>query len=255
MCRLFGRSLAGIAVLAALAAPSHGQTIDWQGYTWNVNQGDKIGQGLVRGDASTVSIDAEGYLHLKLSNLEGKWAGAELATVKNLGFGHFYWVFSGPLTAMEPQDVLAGFTYGPQNHIGIDGQNEIDVEFSKWNASTNANNCDFDIYPPPGAKKGANVEYDWNYTGSDVATVRIDWTASQVTETVWDGVVPENAPTNTAAKTWTYDGTKATIPQVPCPFMFNFWVFKALPTVPVDAIVRTFKYIPDVPSAKLTIRH
>jgi len=252
---LFGRTLAGIALYIALASPGQAQSLDWEGYQWTVNPSYGIGQGIVHGDPSNVYVDASGYLHLKLSNVGGKWSGAEISTDKDFSFGHFYWVFSGPLTAMEPQDVLAGFTYGPQHKNGIDGQNEIDVEFSKWNNSTNANNCDFDIYPPPGAKKGENVEHDWNYTGSDVATVRIDWTSSQVTESVWNGVVPVNAPTTTAAATWTYDGSTHTIPQTACPFMFNFWVFKALPTTPVDALVRKFQYIPDAPATKPEIRH
>jgi len=234
---------ASIALSIAGGAQAQAKDIDWSGYTWNISTG-RIGQGLVSGDPGNVLIDGNGYLHLKMVNSGGKWSGAELATSKAFGFGTFYWVFSAPVKSMEPQVVLAGFTYGPQIGTGIDGQNEIDVEFSKWNAINNKNNVDFDIYPPPGALKGANVEYDLNYTGSDTVTVRVDWSAAQITETLWSGVVPITASTKTADATWTYNGDKSTIPQAACPFMFNLWTFKTLPTVPIDAIVQSFQYVP-----------
>src|SRR3569833_2888233 len=87
------------------------QTISWSGYTWTISP-YAIGSGIVSGNTSNVWIDASGYLHLDISNIGGKWYGAEVDGVSNLGFGHYYWVFNAPVTTMEHQDVLAGFTYG-----------------------------------------------------------------------------------------------------------------------------------------------
>jgi len=242
----YGAFSAFLAIIVLMtAAPVRAATLDWAGQTWTIST-SRIGSGLVTGNTGTAFVDSSGYLHLDLSKIGGKWYGGEVATVNNLGFGSYYWVFNAPLTSMEAQDVLAGFSYGPQNGLGVSSQNEIDVEFSRWNNSSwfpAGNNGDFDIYPPPPAKKGSDVEHDWNYTGGNTATCRIDWSSTSITESIWSGVAPTNASTSTANVTWTLSDT-ATIPQSALPFMFNFWAFGTLPTQPVDAIVQTFQYIP-----------
>jgi len=240
--RLTYKSLLAAAGLLMLAGSTKAATIDWSGYKWEVNSNDRIGQGLVRGSLSNVLIDANGYLHLRMDQQDGKWCGAETWTTEPLGYGTFYWVFDGPLTTMEPQIVLAGFTYGPQIHQGTDCQNEIDVEFSKWNNPDNKNNGDFDDYGPPPAVRGDDAENDWNFTGGNVATIRVEWSADKIVQSVWNGVVPIDAPTSTAAVTWTNTKTKS-IPLVACPFMFNLWTFKTLPTKSMEAVVRDFKYV------------
>lgn len=46
-----------------------------------------------------------------------------------LPLASFYWVFSAPVTTMEKQDVLAGFTYGSQNGVGLIGQMKLTLSF------------------------------------------------------------------------------------------------------------------------------
>jgi len=244
--QMLAASISAIALFTVGGGPVQATTLNWAGYTWNVSPYG-IGSGIVSGNTANTWVDASGYLHLAISNIGGTWYGAEVATTNNLGFGSYYWVFSGPLTTMEAQDVLGGFTYGPQNGLGVSGQNEIDIEFSKWNNSSwfpSGDNGDFDVWAPPGVPVGTNVEYDWKYTGGSIATCRIDWSATKVTESIWSGVVSTSEPTSTANVTWTYNGTTSTIPQVACPFMFNLWAYGAAPTQAVDTQVRSFQFIP-----------
>ena len=226
--------------------PVNATSLNWKGYTWTVSPYG-IGSGIVSGNTANAWVDGSGYLHLDIANIGGKWYGAEVATTNSIGFGSYYFVFSGPLTSMEAQDVLGGFTYGPQNGNGVSGQNEIDIEFSKWNNATwfpSGDNGDFDVWAPPGVKTGTNTEHDWKYTGGNIATCRIDWSSTSVTESIWSGVVATNAPTSTANVTWTFNSSTAYIPQTACPFMFNIWAYGKAPTQPVDVVVQNFQYLP-----------
>src|SRR3569833_1664873 len=112
--RLTYKPLLLAAGLLMLAGSTKAATIDWSGYKWDVNSNDGIGGGLVHGSLSNVLVDANGGLHLRMTQQDGKWWGAELATTKALSFGTLNKNNEGPLTTMEPQIVLAGFTYGPQ---------------------------------------------------------------------------------------------------------------------------------------------
>jgi len=240
--------LAGAIALLAAGTSVHATSLNWKGYTWTISP-YAIGSGIVSGNTADAFVDSSGYLHLELANIGGKWYGGEVATVNNFGFGHFYWVFNAPIQTMEHQDVLAGFTYGPQNGLGKSGQNEIDVEFSHWNNASwwpVADNCDFAIYPSPQKKgKAGHVETDFAYRGTNLVTCRIDWSATSITESLWSGVVSPTASTSTAANTWTYNNTDGvTIPQSACPFLFNIWTYGIAPTQPVDAVVQDFSYSP-----------
>jgi len=220
-------------------------TITWSNYIWNVNRRRGIGSGIVRGGLNNVYTDTDGCLHLNINNRDGYWTGAELGTSAEFGYGSFYWVVSGPLSTFEPQDVLAGFTYGPDHGIGADGTNEIALEFSRWNSPNRPANGDFDIFPSPGTPKGANSSQFWKWDNNgDVATCRIDWTPTSVTESIWSGAVPPTAPTSTAVTSRAYLGPMRTIPQNACPFFFNLRAFQVPPSREVEFVVKDFKYTP-----------
>ena len=227
-------------------SPVHpsGTVLQWAGYPWNVNLDKSIGTGLVSGGRDTVFLDSRGHLHMAMNNVDGVWRGAELSTGGDFQFGSFYWVISGPLGLLESQDVLSGSLYGPYHGNGVDGSNEIAIEFSAWGSTGSASNGQFDIFPCPGTSKATDSTSSWAWKQGSVATCRIDWSPTSVTESLWPGVVPPNAATTTAAITGTYNGSRGAIPQSPCPFLFNLWAFKTAPSQAVEFTVETFQYIP-----------
>jgi len=233
--------MGALTLIAASGPRVEATSLNWAGYTWTVSP-YAIGDGTVSSNASNTWVDGSGYLHLDLAKIGSTWYGAEVATTNNFGYGSFYWVFSAPLTSMQAQDVLAGFTYGPDHSIGVGGENELDVEFSKWGHSTSPFNGDFTFYPSTGhAGSGSNLT-NWAYTGGNIATCRVDWSATSVTGSIWNGVVASNAPLSTAAITWNYKGNSTTVPQDACPFLFNIWASGTAPTTAVDAVVQSFQY-------------
>lgn len=108
---------------------AHAQSVTWSGRPWKLTNGHMAGVAL--GDPANIAIDANGYLHLRIVQQNGKWTAAELFTTENLGFGTYQWIVEGNVYAMDPTTVLGLFTYGPTHHIGTDAEDEIDIEFSQ----------------------------------------------------------------------------------------------------------------------------
>jgi hypothetical protein len=242
------RFLPAILLVALHVAVS--QNIHWKSFDWKATSGP-IGGGVVSGSPANVTIDAAGALHLRIRNLQGKWTGAELFTQTSLGFGTYQWVLQGNnFYSMEPQIVLGLFTYGPTKKIGVDGENEIDTEFSNWNGTAVPANtrADFTSYPATGYRKGNNVAaHENNFyiaaPSTPTTTVRMTWSRDTILWQVMAGTVPLGT-TGPILKTDTFRGTATSVPQAPCPLGINFWSFKVAPTRPIEVVVQDFQFAP-----------
>jgi len=223
----------------------------WMGYTWSVDpNGTCIGGCEINSEASNLSVDANGYLHTMISKSGGTWTGAEMFTAANLGFGTYQWVIEGNnFYNMDQPIVLGLFTYGKQNGIGIDGTNEIDIEFSKWGTSTGTENVDFTVYPAPAGYNAGNPSSDQTFyltppaSSSATTTVRFVWSSTSITWYAMSGTVGVNAAPTNVLQSYTYNGTTSTIPQVACPVGINLWSWNALPSNPWNVIIESFTYL------------
>lgn len=219
------------------------QTITWAGHEWKVTNGGMAG--VARGNPDNVSIDAKGYLHLQIFRRKGKWTSAELFTSENFGFGTYQWVVEGNVYEMDPTTVLGLFTYGPTHHIGVDAENEIDIEFSQWNKTCHGCNADFTVYPATGNRKpdGTSAwEDNFHVTGGSVTTARTEWAADHITFTLMNGSQPVGT-TAEVIKTETYTSTALNIPQVAVPVGINLWCFKQTPAKKQSVVIRDFQFV------------
>ncbi len=235
-------TLATIVFMIAVSASSTAQQIIWQGHTWAVTKGGMAG--VASGSPKNVYIDAKGYLHLKITNNAGTWTAAQLFTVDNLAFGTFQWVVEGDVWNMDPNTVLGLFPYGPENGIGKDGSNEIDIEFSQW-SNTCGCNADFTIYPSQYHQGRSSYNRDFTVSnGKNLTTARMEWSSTSVVFTVMSGVQPIGTRAN-VLQTATYTSTNTTnIPQQPLPVGMNLWAFTAVPATNQSVIIRSFEYMP-----------
>lgn len=241
--RLFAPSaLAILAFIIAFSAFSAAQQIIWQGHTWSVTKGGMAG--VAPGSPKNVYLDARGYLHLKITNNGGTWTAAQLFTVDNLPFGTFQWVVEGDIWNMDPVTVLGLFPYGPENGIGVDGSNEIDIEFSQW-ANTCDCNADFTVYPAVFRQYKSTFNRDYTVSnGKNLTTARMEWSSTSVVFTVMSGVQPIGTKAN-VLQTATYTSTNTlNIPQQPLPVGINLWAYTADPATDQSVIIRSFQYQP-----------
>jgi hypothetical protein len=237
---LFG--IAASATVLFFLSAAHAQTILWKGHDWKITDGGMAG--VARGNPENVSIDKNGYLHLGIVNRDGHWTSSELFTTDRLGFGTYQWVVEGGVYAMDQTTVLGLFTYGPTHHIGVDAENEIDIEFSQWNNTCHGCNADFTVYPSTGNRKPKGVsawEDNFHVTGGNLTTARMEWTSARITFTIMNGVQPLGT-TADVIKTEVYSSDATNIPQVASPVGINLWCFQKTPAAGQSVIIRDFQF-------------
>jgi hypothetical protein len=235
------RALLGCSLLSCYL---QAQMITWAGHSWKVTNGGMAG--VAKGDPTNVTIDANGYLHLRIVKQEGKWSAAEVFTTEEFGFGTYQWVVEGNVYEMDPVTVLGLFTYGPVHHIGADAEDEIDIEFSQWNKTCHGCNADFTVYPSTGNQKPKGVsawEDNFRVSGGTLTTARTDWFPDHIVFTLMNGAQPIGT-TADVIKTETYSSDKTNIPQVPVPVGINLWCFKQTPAENQSVVIRDFQFVP-----------
>lgn len=223
---------------------AHAQVIKWAGHDWKVTHGGMAGVAL--GNPANVNIDSNGYLHLQIVHRDGKWTAAEVFTTDNMGFGTYQWVVEGDVYNMDPTTVLGLFTYGPTHHIGVDAEDEIDIEFSQWNKTCHGCNADFTVYPSTGNRKPKGVsswEDNFRVSGGNLTTARMEWRSDRVIFTLMNGVHPIGSVAD-VIKTETYSSQKTDIPQTPAPVGINLWCFHGTPSKNQSAVIRDFQFVP-----------
>lgn len=232
------------AVVLSLLSSAGARTIHWKGHDWNVTQGGMAG--VAPGDPANIHIDDNGYLTFTIVKRKGKWTAAEMFTSDNMGFGIYQWVVEGNVYDMDKSTVLGLFTYGPANNIGVDGENEIDIEFSQWNDTCGGCNADFTVYPSTGNRRpGGNPswEEDFYVKGETLTTARMEWSSDKITFTIMKGIQPIGT-TAEVLKTATYSSNTRNIPQDASPVGINLWCFETTPSRDQSVIIRDFQFAP-----------
>jgi hypothetical protein len=125
--------------------------IRFGGYTWWVKTNTvPLGPGPNNFSDSTKNIwvDANGYLHLKITHVGNSWYCPEIISNNVLGFGTNKWVLASAVDGLDPNVVLGLFTWSDTDSSYAN--REIDVEFSKFGNPNNPNNAQFTVQGQPG---------------------------------------------------------------------------------------------------------
>ena len=141
----------GTVALTAVDPPmgSPGQRLlNWSGITWLVYPNcATCGPSLTPTTNATkaVYVDKRGWLHLRVSHIDGKWRGVELRALTGVPYGTYSWVVNSATADMDPWAVLGMFVYLPGT---AKFTNEIDIEDSRFPHLLRApNNAQFTTRP------------------------------------------------------------------------------------------------------------
>lgn len=235
--------LALAATVFAFGAGADAATVIWKGHTWQLTSGGMAG--VCQGDPNNVTVDSDGYLHLRIANGAAGWTDSELFTTDLLGFGTYQWQVDGPIDAYDKNVVFGLFPYGPAAGIGSDGTNEIDIEYSRWGKASGPNG-DWTDYPASGTAVG-ELSYSFSLAGATLSTSRFVWSSTTIADALLSGLQPVDGVTG-LIKTWTYAPPDPTvnIPQQALPLGMNLWCFNSPPSDgnPVEIVVRDFVFLP-----------
>jgi len=240
------RAAIGVGLLAGSCFGSAtAQPINFGGYTWEVRSGTG-GPGPNTFAASNVAVDADGYLHLKISHTGNQWTTAEVFTDAALGFGIYEFKIIGRPDQLDTNVVLGLFNYTTPL-IGPDGTNEIDIEFATW-GDPQASSGNWTIWPAL-AQPGLNATthgYDATLAGN-TSTHRFAWSAHRVDYESLNGLVDDE--TGRYAN-WSFAPAdyELRIPQHALPVHMNLWLLQGQPPTDnkeVDITIAAFRFTAD----------
>ena len=185
-------------------------------------------------------------MHLLITNSSGAWTCAELYTNNRFSFGTFQWQVEGRLDILDRKVVLGLFTYGPPV-AGVDGTNELDIEFSRWgqNSSTTPN-LYYTVWPSTLNYSTDATSILYNQTSSST-THRVIWSLGSVTMKSLYGFQNDN--TNLFQSWQSAPSYAISVPNATAPIHMNLWVFHYGTTDrstsngnPVKIIIHDFTY-------------
>ncbi len=110
------------------------KVVDFSGYEWDVRQtpGTPGGSRNLY-DPENVTVDKDGFLHLRIAKKGAAWTSSEVDMPRSLGYGSYRFVVRN-VAHLEPAAVLAMTTWddaGPYR--------EIDIEIGRWGESSGKN--------------------------------------------------------------------------------------------------------------------
>jgi hypothetical protein len=228
-----------------VAAPT---TIMWSGLEWNVKSRLGLNPGPNDWSPANAFVDANGDLHLSITDVGGTWYCAEIWTNVTFGFGTFQWQVQTAVDQLDPNVVLGLFVYGP-TALGPDGTHEFDIEYARFGSTTGDNGWwtvfpNVEVTPPLLGQSHYRL-----VLGTDPATTsRFTWAPTNIAFATMSGLQPASSSAN-VINSWTYrpaDPSMA-ISQSPMPVHMNLWLNNGRsPTngQGVEVVVHSFSFSP-----------
>jgi hypothetical protein len=233
---------------SAAATPTAPNTLTFSGLTWDVKSGTGLGPGPNTWNPDNVFVDANGDLHLQITNVGGTWTCAEVSTATTFGFGTFQWQVTSAVDNLDPNVVLGLFAYGPLA-LGPDGTHEIDIEYARF-GSPQADNGRWTNWPnvivtPPLV---ARSSYLLQLGNDPTTTSRFTWGPSAIVFATLTGFEPVTSDAN-LVRSWTYrpSDPSTTISQSPMPVHMNLWLNEGSPPTNgqgVEVVIHDFSFTP-----------
>lgn len=193
--------------------------VSWAGETWLAKNSPVLRAGPAPNywlaAPTNVSVDADGFLHLSVEKIGGRWFCAAIQSTKDYGYGTYRFVISTPLSNFDPNAVVGMFTY---NNSPAYGHQEIDVELSKWGV------------PAPTAANAQYVVQPWRWKNhmrrfvappASALTYEYTWRPSGVVFKLYDG----NSADAPVIKTWRTNANPGP-PMSGTKLNLNMWLFK-----------------------------
>ncbi len=198
--------------------------VRFAGADWLVKAGNRLAPGPnTFSDApDAVWVDSAG-LHLRISNRSGTWTSAEIVRAAALGYGRYEFQTTTRLDQLDPNAVLAFFTYNYPDPAFA--HREIDIEFSPRIGGGGAGH--FVV------QGGAGPSFGFAAPVAAVVTHVIDWRQDRIAFSSGDA-------------SWVYAGS-----GIPAPggefLRLNLWLFGGQPPVSgaaQEAVIARFRFDP-----------
>ena len=123
------------------AAPA--KVLSFSGYDWEVRAVPSDRGGPNEYDPANAWVDADGLLHLKLTQRGGRWTSAEVVLTRALGYGTYVFTVRD-VSTLDPAATFGMFTWDDQS--AEQNHRELDIEISQW-GDTQILNAQYVVQP------------------------------------------------------------------------------------------------------------
>jgi hypothetical protein len=212
-------------------------SLHFAGYTWQVKSSTSpIGPGPNIFDAKGPRVDASGAMRLRIVKVGSTWESSEVVLDPTLGYGTYVWRVHGPVASLDPNVVLALFTYDTSDTSP--SNREIDFEASRFGTASQPTNAQYVVQPyeTPGNLQRITIP------SGETTTVSMTWVPGRVTFSGFTVKGKKAYPLPSWTNTSTSVPTSAT-EQV----HMSLWLFRgAAPSngKPVSVNVTSFTFTP-----------
>jgi hypothetical protein len=242
--------LAAVAKATATRTNPAARKISFSGYEWSVRSSRVPAgpDGNYFSDASdNVTVDSQGRLHLRLTNRNGRWYGAEIVAIGALGYGTYRFYVETSLADLDANAVLGLFTYSEDAAYS---HREIDIEFSKWGRSSDPNNAQFVVQPFSDPQNIVRFQLPAPLARS---VHSFDWQRSRILFESVQGLNPTISAASPLIQRWNY----ARAETVPTPGdarpRLNLWLVGGRPPLEgrdVEVVISRFEHVPGASEPK-----
>jgi hypothetical protein len=207
-----------------LAEAQSSSELTWRGRTWVVKStiGEaKAGPGPIRWADDNVVVDAEGRLHLKLTQRGGEACGSELVAKEKTHYGRYVWnVYE--VKGIRLNEVFGLFVYGdPKDEGVVPVVPEIDIELARWHQKTDdllQMTCQPWYKPENVTHRPCPTDRPLTFAFSWAAD-KVSWLVKEteggkvVTRWSYSGPDLPHDPLTTRMNLWSFDGKMSSPPQ------------------------------------------
>jgi len=225
--------------------------IHFSGYDWWVKTAaGPVGPGpnYFSDSTNNVWLDAQGALHLRITNRSNSWQCAEVVSARTFGYGSYRFELNSPVDNLDPNAVLGLFTWSDDPAFA---HREIDIEGSRWGNASDTNNAQYVVQPfdIPGHLVRLKVP-----PGQVLSTHSFIWNSSGVSyQSLRGGYAPNPDPTN-QIRGWNY---ALSTPQTGDENVrLNLWLYNgAAPTdhQETEIVLTSFQFVPPGPPQPATL--
>jgi len=224
--------------------------LNFSGYDWWIKTSTGLvgpGPNYFSDSTNNVWLDAQGRLHLRITNRSNQWQCAEIVSARTFGYGSYRFELDSEVDNLDVKAVLGLFTWSDDPAYA---DREIDVECSRWGNAADSNNAQFVVQPYDTA--GHLARYDV-VAGISNSTHDFIWETNRVSfQSLRGGYSPSPDPTNILSA-WIYS---LAVPQTGDENVrLNFWLDTGSPPAgnsEVEVIIKSFQFVPlDLPRPAL----
>ena len=244
----------------------NGSNVHFSGRDWVVKSYENNmwgpGPNFFSGNENDITIDAKGYLHMKIVKRDNKWMSTELIGKDRLGYGRYIFTIEGEMDKLPENLVLGLFTWD-DNSFFSEANSEVDIEIGKWGNAQDPGTLQYGVQPINfGILYPERMNRPYYATGkmNGVTTHEFLWSPDSI---VWKSYLGDKVQSNQQFAYWKFgknnparskseNGQSSAAIVIPKPgnntnARFNFWINTWISAGPSDGkeqelIIRKFEY-------------